>query len=63
MKFKVGDVVEIVGGFDFMKREVCKVIEVSNCKTHLFPIRVKSKIMEYATFAESDLKLIEESNA
>ena len=61
MKFKVGDVVEIVGGFDFMKGEVCKVIEVSHCKTHLFPIRVKSKIMEYATFTESDLKLIEES--
>lgn len=61
MKFKVGDVVEIIGGFYFMKGEVCKVIEVSNCKTHLFPIRVKSKIMEYATFAESDLKLIEES--
>ena len=61
MKFKIGDSVEIVGGFDFMKGEVCKVIEVLNCKTHLFPIRVKSKIMEYAIFTESDLKLIEES--
>lgn len=58
---KVGNVVEIIGGFDFMKGEICKVIKVSNCKTHLFPIRVKSKIMEYAAFAESDLKLIEES--
>ena len=60
MKFKVGDAVEIIGGFDFMKGEVCKVIKVSHCKTHLFPIRVESKIMQYATFTESDLKLIEE---
>ena len=61
MKFKVGDVVEIVGGFDFMKGEVCKVIKVSNDKFNLFPIQVESKIMQYATFTESQLKLIEES--
>ena len=61
MKFKVGDVVEIIGGLDFMKGEVCKVIKVSNNKFNLFPIQVESKIMQYATFAESNLKLIEES--
>ena len=61
MKFKVGDVVEIIGGLDFMKGEVCKVIKVSNDKFNLFPIQVESKIMQYATFAESNLKLIEES--
>lgn len=61
MKFKVGDVVEILGGLDFMKGEVCKVIKVSNDKFNLFPIQVESKIMQYATFAESNLKLIEES--
>lgn len=56
---KVGDVVEIIGGLDFMKGEVCKVIKVSNDKFNLFPIQVESKIMQYATFAETDLKLIE----
>lgn len=61
MKFKVGDVVEILGGLDFMKGEVCKVIKVSNDKFNLFPIQVESKIMQYATFAESNLKLVEES--
>jgi len=58
---KVGNVVEIIGGFDFMKGEVCKVIKVSHDKFNLFPIQVESKIMEYATFTESQLILVEAS--
>ena len=55
---KVGDMVEIVGGLDFMKGEVCKVIKVSHDNFNLFPVQVESKIMQYATFSESHLKLL-----
>jgi hypothetical protein len=58
---KVGDKVEIIGGFSFMVGEICKVIAVSNDKFNLFPIRVASKIMEYAVFPESQLKLMKEA--
>jgi hypothetical protein len=44
-----------------MKGEVCKVISVSSNKSNLFPIRVKSNTMNYAVFAESQLRLGEES--
>ena len=62
INFKVGDEVEIIGGFSFMVGEICKVIAVSNDKLNLFPIRVASKIMEHAVFPESQLKLIKEAN-
>ena len=59
---KVGDKVEIIGGFDFLKGEVCVVLSVSEDKWNLFPIRVKSKKVEFATFAEHHLKIVEDKN-
>jgi hypothetical protein len=59
VNFKVGDAVEIIGGYDFMIGKICKVIAISHDKFDLFPIRVESDdARDYVVYPVQDLKLI-----